>query len=287
MYFKFRSLDKYSVTALASNSIWFSNIRHFNDPFETLPILKIKTLESEKIELSHLVTKEFESIDQSKCEYLNVLAKKLGRDDGGFIDNGSQLGGSVNYIIDTIENMKYSVLSLSSDRFSMKSHIATSKLMWSHYANGLRGFCLGFDETTLDERGFFISKNLDERKECNLSVEVKYIDSYLEQSPLKSIKNYLEGDSELEIANLFSVKSNDWCYEDEVRFISPYSGLHRYDSHCLKALVIGEKMPMQERLLLIKLINSTAPTSEIYMAKQSKNCFDIELELIQRASDYI
>jgi len=81
-------------------------------------------------------------------------------------------------------------------------------LMWSHYTNSHKGFCIGFDPKDEYFQNFLSS----DRKKSKIIMEVVYSDKRVE-IPMELFKKKLEFEP-------FITKSTDWKYEEEVRVIS-------------------------------------------------------------------
>ena len=116
--YKYRPFTQYSIKNLVSNSLWFSYVDEFNDPFEsklTAPIdmwLKEESAEGK----------------QTKKEDLEPLAK---------------------HYCELLEKNKHLLTACS---FAKEP---SNILMWSHYANSHTGFCLEF--TPVKDFNFFYS----------------------------------------------------------------------------------------------------------------------------------
>ena len=88
----------------------------------------------------------------------------------------------------------YGVLSLSARWNSL--------LMWSHYGNDHKGFCIGFNEETLRKSGLFGNGGM-----------VTYGNIFPERNPLEDRHPML--DAALQLRH----KAQDWFYEEEYRLI--------------------------------------------------------------------
>ena len=101
-----------------------------------------------------------------------------------------------------------------------------NSLMWSHYSDGLRGFCLSFDRRKLLDS--FASLNKD-------SDPVLFPVEYSDAVPILNIFDYLRtlltrdggGSSSFDFAStVCSAKAKSWAYENEWRAVSANQGLH-------------------------------------------------------------
>ncbi len=159
-------------------------------------------------------------------------------------------------------------------------------LMWSHYADGLRGFCVVFDEElivnddpeayvvdvayldtppTVDSFVYAISGDQDwytqmaieeteTRVKCLGQIEEKYWISVYENSGLEARQRMHEI-----LQHVFAVKPSEWEYEGERRLLVQTRAANtqpirrRYPRSAVKELIVGERMPLdfQERLLAV------------------------------------
>ena len=143
----------------------------------------------------------------------------------------------------------YRVCSFSSDELV--------KRMWSHYANGHRGFCIGYDVSHLDY------------EVLNRIFPVRY-----KENPVKIHKKFLLTKHELlqlQLINAITAKSVDWEYEKEWRYLIEKPD--KYTSEWInlptpKELIIGAKI-------------SDAHKKELsdYAKSKGIECYVIEKEL--------
>ena len=107
--FKYRSFEANSLSILINQNLYFSNPIDFNDPFD------------------------------GQLDIYNGLKRLAEIDEEFILPDEKELSVQVNAIVESFKDL--GVLSLS-ERFD-------SILMWSHYANHHKGFCLGFSRKGL------------------------------------------------------------------------------------------------------------------------------------------
>ena len=118
-----------------------------------------------------------------------------------------------------------------------------SILMWSHYSDNHKGYCLGFDEARMRISGLF-----------GKGGDVVYTSDYPNISPFES-------DYNAQVIRTF-IKSDLWKYENEYRFMNIYfdSGGAEYNSpkriikfpdNFIKEILLGASMPEKDRDMLI------------------------------------
>jgi hypothetical protein len=108
-------------------------------------------------------------------------------------------------------------------------------LMWSHYANCHRGFCIGFDTASLfDIIGSFSPV------------------IYQKEIP----KMNLFGNTEEFYMKQLSTKSEVWSYEEEYRMVKSDASKNtiKYDKSIIKKIVLGCKMKFEEKIEIIDFV---------------------------------
>ncbi|BEQ17073.1 DUF2971 domain-containing protein [Desulfoferula mesophila] len=136
------------------------------------------------------------------------------------------------------------------------TEVPDNLLMWSHYANGHRGFCLCFEHNN----PFF-----------GESVQVEYIEEY----PEITGPSYPE---EEEIrATVFS-KSKIWEYEKEWRLVKIGGGKqdHVYPEGALKAVFFGCQMENTHKHMIFKWANSMSIVPEVLEYRREKRIFGLK-----------
>lgn len=99
-----------------------------------------------------------------------------------------------------------------------------SELLWGHYAEGGRGFCLGYDYDLLTKK-YPLAEKMNVR--------------YSEKIPSLNTKEFLNGDRLETYTKLFGIKSKAWFYEQEKRLIFNEPGLKIYPEPALKEIYLG------------------------------------------------
>jgi Protein of unknown function (DUF2971) len=157
-----------------------------------------------------------------------------------------------NLKIETIKGKKENcgILSLTTDNQNL--------LMWSHYTNNQRGYCIEFN---LDAKNFIKFNNKKLTSKVHLK-KVSYSDEYPKESILNSDNNMI-----------FGYKSKCWNYEKEYRFISSNSGLYTYNENCLKAIFLGADCGFIEEILLCSI--AYVKGIKVYKAKLFSNKFKL------------
>lgn len=269
--YKFNKLDTYKISSLASNTLWFSNLEEFNDPFEGRVRIVFKKDSNEDIITA----------------FKNILAlcKKKGIFDipPDLLDNDYSEEDK-KHLLNTLKdflNIELQDLSkIAACCFIQDNeNVLTNQHMWSHYADGLRGYCICFDQEKLT-RSLIINN-----EHYLASTDVTYTDVLPSIDPveffcgLDNRFNYAFIESailpRLNIYSILSTKSTSWSIEKEYRILSGKRGALSYANDAIDEIVIGDKMPAEQQKLLISVIKSAAPNAKIRKATTEKNSYDI------------
>ncbi|MGR5382361.1 DUF2971 domain-containing protein [Vibrio harveyi] len=249
--FKFRFGSENDIEALTSDFIWFADIESLNDPYEGYARFNSEGV-SDTLREQFLASVYSMEPDQSVAPHEEVAQKKvaLGPKFAEHIDSKA-IESAKNYYKNHRYDYKVLSVSLQKDSHDFPAPL-NNMLMWSHYANGFKGFCIEFDVERL------VSTIVDRNAVQIGTSKIKYAtDGKL---PTVNLKTFMEAqisgglDSSFEILTSFTKKEQSWSYENELRLISEMRGKHYYGSECVKAVYIAEKMPLEKRQTLLSII---------------------------------
>lgn len=188
-FYKYRSIedtnnlqDDYVIDALLNNQAIFSSRTNFNDLFDS------------KIELVRPTPRQ-----------IKELSGSVEKADKTFLKNCIDKGSFSNLGLEQIENIENSFNKLiDSYAFLSASKNPKSNLMWSHYANSHKGFCIEFKSNFL---------KADKVSYQSTIPKLNMID-------MLRLKFKLINGEELgqHIWQSLRTKLNEWEYEDEYRF---------------------------------------------------------------------
>jgi hypothetical protein len=133
-------------------------------------------------------------------------------------------------------------------------------LMWSHYADGARGMCLGFSS----------SANLFEKAR-----KVTYSDLIpsLDLEAILCDKHYDP------LIELYRTKSSHWSYEQEWRVIHEKAGTcWNYDSSSLESVYFGPNVPDDLLQIALLILMGQNATVQFFRAKRSEHEFRMLFE---------
>jgi len=228
--YKFQTFNKYSIQNLKRGQIWFSKPEKLNDPFDcAIPFILDWT------------DKDFETF------YLQLQGK----------DNFATPTKSF-YVTDGKPNQKFQDITRKTHEYYMRLKIINqisgmgiscftenldNILMWSHYADSHKAFCIEFDTN--------YSPFLDAEK----LHQVIYSNKYPSLSPVAFFQGgYMPID-------ILITKSIWWKYENEWRQIIDIGNMPvEYDPRALTAIYFGCSMPdKQMRQIAAILAKSATP----------------------------
>jgi len=241
--YKYRSVNEYSLAALKNYEVWIATPESFNDPFDC-------QLEPGKLKNSHeLQDQIFQIIDEA---YSPEEAEKQKRE-----ISEENKDKPIQYFEDDILNKhleeasEMGILSLSEKR----DHI----LMWSHYADHHKGFCIEFHR---EDSEYNVLKHF-------MCRPVEYREDY---PNLHQVLDHLD-------INLYT-KAKDWEYEAEWRLVLKDGGKLFPCPGPITGIIFGLRMSESDR----KKVISSLPHLEgiiFYQAKKRPGAFALDIEKIE------
>lgn len=231
-FYKYRSIGNvddlqsdYAVDALLKNKAIFSSRKNFNDLFDS----KIELIKPTPLQLKEAM-KLTEKADKL---FIKKFLNK-GKFSAEGIEFIGELEKSFNELIDS-----YAFLSVSSK--------STSNLMWSHYANSHKGFCIEFKSELM---------KADKVTYQDKIPKLNMIDIFL--SGLNLISGEEMGQH---IWKSLRTKLAEWEYESEYRFQASNSMgkiltgknfmVIPYKPEFVESVIFGHRMPLNAKKFII------------------------------------
>ena len=256
MIYKYRSFDtQYKFDVFTSAQLYFARPSEFNDPFESKPqIVGLETYKERQEYVDDYIRRE---CGERKYKERKTLKKQflIRLSDLALVKKG------IHKLLD--ENGIFS----AAKKWSQN-------LMWAHYADSHKGFCVGFEFNNMFDPNMGVAH------------EVRYSKEYPKFGP-----EFFMGDHDTYNERLFettlATKSFDWSYEEEVRYIKLSrdggSGIYSFDKNSLKEVIIGALASPKNRSEIIKAITKSMPWVRIYQAKLSVSKYELYREPIKPA----
>lgn len=240
--YKFFPYNPHDLDTLSNNYLWFSQFSDFNDPFEDVFLANALDSESqpynevEAIKLLKLFHKNQDSPEIVERKLLNLKFKNLLEDEYKHL-----LSTAIKAAKSSFKNLidNYHVCCFSTDDIFNEIPALTNKLMWSHYSNGMRGYCVEFHRQELINSIIEIgghSVGFAEMLYNNLEKPAHH--TIVEQTIMS--QNY--GKIGFGIGDLVTIKSHEWSYEKEFRLQVDGVNTIRFDPSCIKSITVGFKM---------------------------------------------
>lgn len=289
--YKYFSFSEYSISNLLNHELYMSHYEAFNDPFEC----------------SCEVLSGFPKIIEQSSR-LNEIIKAWGFDDASDHD---ALENYDDYV-DGLELSEPDVATIiDRARISCFSKAADSLLMWSHYADGLRGYCIEFDPEYIlsnSEEHLIIMNVLYEDTPPKIDTAVMaVIHDQIEyhQEAIHSTEimmKHLGEDKRQELGwyedaldksfnshdeiyqKMLATKPICWKYENEIRVICQAKKTElkehflKYPINAIKSFTIGEKMPRKKLETLYSIIITHFPHATIYIASKIQGAFELSIK---------
>ena len=245
LFFKYRAFNEATKPhirdVLIGNRVYFARRSSFNDPFDSC------------------VRPVYEGTeDEWRDRYAGVLARRCPE-----LSEEQRL----KMVRDMIRNQRFkSIPDWVGRDFPERAGIfCLSKrydhlLMWSHYAESHTGLCIAFSE----DNAFFGSAQ-----------PITYVKAYPDIS-------YLHSSQDVLTTAMLLTKADVWEYEEEWRIIEHKGGpgIYTFPPESLVAVILGCKMPAQNKDLVQQWCSERRPRPRIFQACMSERQFALDFKEI-------
>lgn len=270
--YKFREMNINSLVSLSSCKLWFAAIKDLNDPFEGYVHFTESLSHDEKIvkytKLGQSIIEKQNGLTPDKARKI-VLSQYLSDPEGfiEFIDD--LLGRHPATISDSLS--QFGVYSVSSDIPGNTMTQESNMLMWSHYADGFKGFCIHYDLHELHSS----LKSMNPREKFEWC-SVKYLDRPHHINLVEDIET-----GTIEALKSIQCKHEQWRYECEIRILASQTGAFPFSSSAVKTIFVGEKMPREQKDLLITLVRTSFPECLLKEVRVANNLGDFAVSIME------
>lgn len=247
--YKYESLSTQSLQNLKNQVIYFGSPLNFNDPYDCALSPSIKNITDDDL-------KKLEVYLQSNSKREKWFKNQYGNNSHTslremFLRVGKKL------IDDKIRDF------LKERGVSCFSERKDSLLMWSHYSNHCKGFCLEF--STSNEMFQKIRK-------------VRYQDKIPE---IDIVAMFCDEDYDTIINNLYCTKATDWAYEQEWRVIHSEVGTeYGYPPSVLTGVYFGPDMEYAATEIIALILAGQNEHVKLWKGSRSKVSFSVEFQQI-------
>lgn len=243
--YKYESFSVQSIRNLKNQVIYFAAPSGFNDPFDCA--LKAELSEPTATEIEYLrdiyLTKNWplhvlEKIKTAPLEQLKPMLVRAARH-------------ANEQVFDSF---------LKDKGVSCFSEVNDELLMWGHYAEKYKGFCLEFATN---------NELFEKAKKVN----------YVNEIPKLDIRSVYVDEERDNILELFCTKSKAWEYEKEWRVFHAVSGTaYTYPSEALTGVYFGPKMPTDIIEIICLILKGQNQHVKFWKGKQSEFTFKVEFD---------
>ncbi len=261
-FYKYKGVSNldYSCRIFTDNELYFSKIDDFNDPFDCRYRYELDGSEADLIEYHDKIQREHHPSR-------NEQERRLETDQ--WLEDIKTPGYKEEIQQDLIEKTrKWGIYCLSAVRDDI--------LMWAHYANGHRGFCLEFLNEPSDQ--FYAKRKPNDpdflSHPCLLPIEVKYSDEYPVIDPLS--EDYT--DDWTMVTKGFRTKATQWQYEKEWRLLDDNGpGPHQFPSRFLTGVIFGCEMSEDHKEMIREWCKDRQPVTKYYEARRAADAYALKI----------
>ncbi len=244
--YRYESFNTYSLSNLKAQSIYFSCPKYFNDPFDCSITFDLNDLSENAF--NKLYDFYLESFPNKK-----QFIRRFGKNPNKKFKT---------YLLTVLEdNLKKSKEKMFQEKgISCFSEINDDILMWSHYSDCHKGFCLEFD-TNQDP--------------FHKAIKVDYSADFPKINP----ELFIIFEESKEIMKMFTTKFSCWGHEKEWRiFHNVVDTLYGYPAEALTGIYFGAEMPNIHLEIIALVIQGQNPNVKFYRAKKSQSKFAVSFE---------
>lgn len=256
--FKYRTFSDLNLKWIANNSLWISNLRTLNDPFDCSCFVSHQKIEKREIKKKL----------SEKCIGAKHLNLNLNRDDRRAVSRSIQKKSSMKNLREKMSDVTFEA---TSNQYGICCFSSTNNSipMWAHYSDNHKGFVIEYDYEKLNAE--CASRRIDENYQ------------YIQEVIYAPTMPQLDSNDEKYISKLLLTKSNQWEYENEWRIISSKPSYEDFlYSSVIKAVYLGvmaSDKNIQDMKDAIKE-NEYGNQINIFKARQSKKSFKFEFNKI-------
>jgi len=247
--FKFEPFSLQALQNLKTACFYFGSPLDFNDPYDCAIDAQLDQLSEQDAILvrdSFLADAAMNELQKAAVNELTIDQLK------------QQIADGAQKAIDTAKKNF-----LDTKGVTCFSEANENLLMWSHYGDKYRGFCLEF------------------RTEFEPFNKLKKVEYVAEMPTLSTRDIGLNVEHGMAIEKLFCTKSTDWSYEMEWRVIHANAKqVYTYRPEALKAIYFGPRMPDQNVDLLCLILYSQIPDVRLFRGKKNPQSFRVDFSEI-------
>ncbi len=241
--YKYGRINEFSEALFTGSSLYFPSAEMLNDPFECSPAF---TFQHDKNKIMDSLVRAIlrfgpeKSQVTAEAEAAEMYLRGHHRE--------PELWRSIEKNIRQTSQKKIGIYCLTETR--------TNTLMWTHYADEHKGYCLEFDATDIDS--IFIGAE-----------EMQYTDEY-------PVVDHLNTPNDQMFELTFLTKATKWRYEEEWRLIGAAGpGLYEYPAHALKSVTFGLRMEPEDKEQIRNWVKLRPNSVQFFQAVQLSASYEL------------
>lgn len=245
--YKYGRLGARSEATFSSDQLWFSTPLQLNDPFECRPWFTFEGTDDQVIDFLATQVRRYDASATSET----ALARARNILRGGFQHDRPSW-----------EALRQALLEMLSNEIGLYclAEIPDSILMWTHYADDHKGFCLAFEAT-------------DQTPVFGEAQKVIYSDDYPQV-------DFFNTPHEKQVDLIFLTKFSGWAYEREWRIVDHERGpgLRTYPRELLKEVIFGLRMSSEDKARIRAWVSRRGHPVELYQAVRHEQSFSVVVQ---------
>lgn len=294
--YKFSSPSDYALRNLEKGQIFCQHYAAYNDPFEFWTKISSGIPQPDSEPERYLAALRAWGFDCS------TVAEA--KDDPIIQENVNEYFEECQLYAPDFDKMRQEI------RISCFSSDADNLLMWSHYGDGLRGFCVAFDEGVITRGhatayvldvayrdspppvdGFIYGVAWDQDWYSHVAIEetekaIKFQGKIERHGEIAMYKK--AGAEALRTMrgiwqHVFATKPTEWKYERERRLLvqtdrtDTESIFHCYARNAVREVILGERMPEEYRTRLLDVLREHYPHAAVKTAHRSQEAYTLTI----------
>lgn len=265
--YKYRYFDSdgFHFRTVTHHELWFTSARAFNDPFDTA-----LSYDFDGTPKSTMLRWANAAIKRTNPELPRTERRRLARERVRAIRRDPEEILSAEDRHRERLHSHFGIHCLSEERDNL--------LLWAHYSDSHRGFCVGFSTDAIQrmrEAEFIARGRLIEFAKMRYESAAPRINFY---------ETMLEPASRTDIDALILTKSDHWDYEREWRLIllseeaiGPGIGIS-LPPEAVTEVVLGCRILPENRDRLLEAVAQYCPTADVHQAQRDRREFRLNLE---------
>lgn len=263
-FYKYKSIDEanldYSRPIFTHNELYFSTVNKFNDPFDCRYRYELNGSEADLVEYYDRVQREHHPSRNEQERRLETARWLKEIKTPGYEEHFQQ---------DLREKaIKWGIYCLSA--------VPDDILMWAHYADKHRGFCLEFLNDPNDQ--FYVKRKPNDpdftSHPCLLPIPVEYSNEYPVINPLSE-----EYTNDWTMAKKgFFTKATQWKYEREWRLLDDNGAeQHQFPSRFLTGIIFGCETSEGHKEMIREWCKGRQPVVKYYEARRAADAYTLTI----------